>query len=101
MRIVTGINQLGVHTNAIGRALDTTFEQMNDAELLSDLAQVPRGSTLVLHDTRTADHLQVGDLRQVSEYFVLHTIGEIGVLLLVAEIFERQYGDAFFGNRSN
>ncbi len=42
-----------------------------------------------------ADHFQVGDLCQVRQDLVLHAIGEEGVGLFFAQIFEREHGDAF------
>src|SRR5438477_385874 len=101
MRVIACIDQLRINAHAIGCALHAALEHMRHSKLFADFAQIAFYAALIMHHARAADHLQVGDLRQVSEYFVLHTIGEIGVLLLVAEILERQYRDAFLGNRSN
>ena len=73
---------------------------MRDAKLLGDLAQIACRRVLVLHHTRAADHFQIGDLGKIRQDFVLHSPGEIGVLFVVAQIFEGQYRDAFFRNRS-
>src|SRR5437762_1962345 len=100
MRVIACIDQLRINAHAIGCALHAALEHMRHSKLFADFAQIAFYAALIMHHARAADHLQVGDLRQVSEYFVLHTIGEIGVLLLVAEVFERQYRDAFLGNRS-
>ena len=39
--------------------------------------------------------LKIRNLGQVRQNIVLHAIGEVGVLLIVAEIFKRKHGDAF------
>ena len=43
MRIGAGVDQLRVHPHLPAGALHAAFEQMRDAELLADLAQVARG----------------------------------------------------------
>ena len=91
------IDQLRVDAHAIARALNASFHDMRDTKLLADLAQISRGSAFVLHHRSAADHFQIGDLRQVGENFVLHAIGEIGVVFVVAEVFKRQHSDAFVG----
>jgi hypothetical protein len=40
---------LSVNAHPIARSLDASFHYMCNTELLADLAQVARGSTLVLH----------------------------------------------------
>ena len=40
MRVGPRIDQLRVHPHLVGRPLHTAFEQMRDAELLPDLAQI-------------------------------------------------------------
>ena len=99
MCVIARIDQLRVHAHTIAHALHTAFHQMRDPELLRDLAQVARDSSLVLHHRSAADHFQVGDLGEVSQNFVLHAVGKKGVRLFFAEIFERQNGDAFFRKR--
>jgi len=43
------------------------------------------GARLVLAHTGVADHLQIGDLREVSKDLVLDSIGEVGVVLVFAQ----------------
>ena len=93
MRVGAGIDQLRVHPHFVGRALHTAFDNMRHAELLTDLAQIARRAALVLHHRGAADHLQVRDLRQVGQDFVLHAIGEEGVLRVAAQVFKWQHCD--------
>src|SRR5205807_5584837 len=69
------------------------FQNVRDLQHLSDLLEVTRRAA-VLHHTRPAHHLQISHLGEVGEDFVLHAIGEEGVGLVVALVFERQNGDA-------
>jgi hypothetical protein len=71
---------------------------MGHTQLLSNLAQIARDPALVLHHGTAADYFQVGNLGQISQDFVLHSVGEILVLLFVAQIFKGQHSDAFFGH---
>jgi hypothetical protein len=48
--VSTGVDQLRVHAHFAAGALHTAFEQVRDAELLRDLAQVSHDSGFVLHD---------------------------------------------------
>jgi hypothetical protein len=96
VRVVAGVDQLRDHAHPVGRALDAAFHDMRDSELLSDLAQVALRSRLVLHYRRATDHPQVGDLRQIAQNLILHTIGEKLVVGIAAEVFKRQHGDALF-----
>jgi hypothetical protein len=68
---------------------------MGDAKLLPDLPQIARDSALILHNARTAYDFQVSDLRQVHEDFVLHPIGEVGILFVAAKVLKGQDSDAF------
>ena len=60
------IDQLGVDADTIGRALDTSFEEMRDTKSLADLTQVALDSGLVLHNRSAADDLQVCDSGEVG-----------------------------------
>src|SRR5712692_371015 len=71
---------------------------MSDAELLTDLAQVALPASFILHDRSAADHFQVRDLCQVGQNFVLHAVGEIGVLLFIAQVVEWKHSNALRGD---
>ena len=51
-----------------------------------------------MHHAYSADYLQIGNLRQVRQDFVLHAVSEIGVRFFFTKIFKRQHSDALFGN---
>ena len=90
-----GIDQLRVDAHAIARALNASFYHIRDSQLLRDLAQIACNSALILQNGGSADDFQVCDLRQVREDFVLHPIGEGGILFVAAKILKRQDRDAF------
>ena len=95
MRVVARVDQLHVHPNSPGRALDTSFNHMRNTQSVRDLAKVAFQPALVFHHARSADDFQVGDLGEIGEDFVLHTAGEECVFFVLAEIFKRQDGDRF------
>src|SRR5262245_53133467 len=92
--IAACINQLCVNTHTVTRALDASFYYMRDSELLTDLAQITRSSTLVMHYRRAPDHFQVRDPGQISQEVILDAISKIGVIWIGAEIFKRQHCNA-------
>ncbi len=68
------------------------LDDMADTELPADLRELLR--LAAVGQRRSArDHLQVSDLREPCDDLVLHAIGEIGVRLVLAEVFERQHCD--------
>src|SRR5205085_8604106 len=75
-----------------------TLEKMYHAELSSNFAEIAPRLALVLHHAGTADDLEVGDLGQIRQDFVLHSVGEKGVVWIAAQIVERQDSDAFLRN---
>ena len=95
MRVLARIDQLRADPHFVGRALHAAFDDMRDAELLADLAQIARRAGLVLHHARAADHFQIGDLREVGQNLVLHPIGEKDVLFVAAQVFEGKHSDDF------
>jgi hypothetical protein len=78
------INQPCVNTDAVARALDTAFHDVGDAKLPADLGQIARDSAPVMFRRGAADYLQVRDLGEVGQDFVLHAVCEVSVLLIVA-----------------
>src|SRR5260370_9927442 len=99
MRVCLGINQLCAHAYTVPCSLHAPFEYVRDTELACDLAKVACCRILVLHHARATDNLEVGDLSEVGKNFVLDTVGEEGIGLFLALVFERQHADGFFGNR--
>ena len=94
------LDQLRVHPHFPARPLHAAFEEVRDAQLLADLAQVATGRLAILHHARAANDLQVGDLSQIGQDFILHAIGEKSVLLVAAQVFEGQDSDGFFRDRN-
>src|SRR5439155_12460445 len=76
MRIVACVDELCAHSNSPARALDTAFDHMRNTQGFRDLTQVALRTALVFHHTRTADYLQVGNLGQIGQDFVLHATGK-------------------------
>ena len=95
MRVVAGVDQLGVYPHFVGRALHTALDDMCHTELLTDFAQIARRAAFVLHDARAADHFEIRDLCEVGQDLVLDAFGEEGVRFFFAQIFERKDRDAF------
>src|SRR5712691_4504252 len=98
MRVCAGINQLRVDTNPATGALDCTFKDVSDTEYFADFAQVALDDVFVLHHRRAADHFEVGHFREIGEDLVLDTVGEVGILFVVAKILKRKDSDAFIWN---
>src|SRR5437016_13978765 len=101
MNILSRVEQLRADAHAVARALHLAFDDVGNAKLVRDLAKITCSAALVLHHACPADDFQLGHLRQISENLILHTIREIGVLLLLAQILKRQHSDAFVWRRLN
>ncbi len=84
MPVGSRIDQLRVDAHAIARALNASFHDMRDAELLANLAQVAREPRSCIALRGAADHFQIRDLGQISQDFILHAICEISVLFFLA-----------------
>src|SRR5262245_2792109 len=69
------------------RFLDAAFEDMFDVQFLGDLTQII-GSALVFLSRGARDNLQVSDLREPGQNFVLDAVGEVGVRFFIAQILE-------------
>ena len=98
MGIGAGVDELGIDPDAIVDSLDTAFQDVGDAQLLPDLAQVAFPNSLVLHHAGAADHFEVRDFRQIGEDLILDAIGKEGGLLIRAQVFEGEDCDAFRGS---
>src|ERR1700720_1455551 len=98
MRIGAGIDQLGTDTNSASGALHRTFEDVSDPKRFADFTKVALDEVFVLHHRSAADHFEIGHFRGISQYLVLNTVGKVGVLFVVAEIFKRKDSDAFSRN---
>ena len=94
MGISDRIDQLHIDPHLVVRLLHTAFENVHHPKLLRDFAQIRRHSFEPL-GRRPRDHLQVGDLRESGEYFILHTFREKRISFFFAQIIEWQYRDRF------
>ncbi len=99
MGLCPRLDQLRFDAQVVAFPLHAAFEEMGDPEFLADLARVARFAGLVETGRGAADHFQVGDSGQIGENFFLHAGGEVGVVRVLTQVFERQDGDAFFGRR--
>src|SRR5215472_15422719 len=86
MGISHGINQLNIDAHLVVSLLNASLENVPDAELLRDVAQIWR---------RALESLQLGHLRQPGENLVLNAFGEIRVIGITTKIIEWQHGDRF------
>ena len=93
LSVSSGVDQSSVHPHLAAGALHTTFKQMRHAERLADFAQVAGDTAFVLHCRRPANDFQIGDPSEIGQDFVLHAIGEEGVLLVYAQILEGKNRD--------
>src|SRR5205814_4082898 len=98
MTISAGINELGTDADSPAGALDRAFKNVSDTECFADFPEVALDAVFVLHHGGAADDFEVGHFREIGQDLVLNTIGEVGVLFVVAEIFKRKDSDAFIRN---
>src|SRR6202011_3910105 len=91
-------NQLRADAKTVRHALDAAFEYISNAELAGYLGKFSRGIISILHHACSADHFNPGDFREVGQDFVLDSIREKRIRLVVAQVFEGQDGNALFRN---
>src|ERR1041385_3434992 len=82
------------------RSADAAFDHVANAQLLRDFLEVAPRAALILHRRCAADHFHILDFGEVREQLVLYAIREKRVLLIFAQILQRQHGDAFVGWRA-
>ena len=92
MRIVVGPDQLHIDVHAIAGLLHTAFEHIGHVQLARDLRQIFR-SAAVARGGRARDHAQPADSRERGDNFILNTLRKKRVLLVGAEILERQHSN--------
>src|SRR5205823_6782877 len=76
MFVSPSVDQLRVHTHFAARTLDASFQDVSNAKLLRDLAQIPWIAGFVDHHRRVTNHFQIGYLGEISQNLVLDTISE-------------------------
>ena len=85
----SGLSQPGRNAHGFARLAHTSFDQMGDAELLSDLL---RGGILTFkrEGRSPCRHPQAGNFLQHGEQFLTDPIGKILASLVIAEVRERE-----------
>src|SRR2546430_10453822 len=86
MGVAARVDQLSVHMKPCSGLTHATFQHVRHPKRITDLARIPLAA--ILHETGATDHLEVGYLRQLGQNVVLDTVGEGGILFVVAQIFK-------------
>ena len=85
MVVARYIDQLHVDPNAAARFLHASLEHVGNAELAADFRQILRPAAIAL-GRGPRDHLQIADLGQPGQNFVLDTVGKIRVSFSVLRL---------------
>src|SRR6266513_1184056 len=94
MRVILGLNELDVDMHAIAHLLYAAFENVRNTQVPRDLGQIFRRA-FVMRRRSARDYSQAADLGKGSDNFILNALREECVLLIRAQIVERQNRDAF------
>src|SRR5438552_1840820 len=95
MGVGASVDQLRIDMKPAAGLACATLQHVRYAKRVSDLAGILFAT--ILHNTRAADHLEIGNFRQLGQNVVLETIGKIGVLRILIETLKRQHSNAPFG----
>ena len=95
MGIIGCFDQLHVHAHGVAALLHASFQDVGDAKLPGDLGQIFRRAFVMLRGC-ARDHLQIRDLGQARQNFLLDAVGKVGVGFVFAPVFKRKHRDAFF-----
>jgi hypothetical protein len=82
MRVIQRIDQLHIDAHLIGRLLHAALQDIRDPQLFGDFAQIIRRALIFLGG-RSRDDLEIANLGQARQNFVLHAFAEISVLRIV------------------
>ena len=100
-----GVNKLDIHPDAIGRALDASFEHVADVELASDLFEIER-LVLVTESGVSSDHPHPAHLRKIGGQALGDAVDKIVLPGIAPDVGEGQNHDrqarrrGFFGVRA-
>src|SRR5215472_8418664 len=97
LQSVVHVDQLHVDAHLIAGLLQTPFENMCHSECLPNFLQIEIAA-LELESRSPCRHFQTRNLRESVKYFLRNSITKVSRALIVAQVFERQYRNAFFGN---
>src|SRR5438105_9199632 len=98
MAVGSSINQLCGHAYFAAGTPDAAFEDVSNAKRASDFAQITLRASGVTHDAGARNDLEVCHFGQSCKNVILHPIGKECVLVIRAEVIERQHGDALLGD---
>ena len=92
MRVGPRVDQLGVQMNPgpVLRTLPSSTSETRSASPIS--TNIPRAA--IFHHARAADHLEIGNFRQLGQNIVLDAIGKKSVLFVRRSDFQREHGDS-------
>ena len=93
MLVGGGTDQLDIDVHGIGDLLYAALKDVGRAQLFADVAQIIRRALIFLR-RRARDYFEGSNLRQARQNFVLNTLGKISIRFVVAQIIERQNGNA-------
>ena len=87
MRIRARVDQLGVYVEPGTSLTHATLQHVRDLKRIANLASIVL--TAILHHAGAADDLEIGNVCQLGQNVVLHTISKKRVLSIVAEVLKR------------
>jgi hypothetical protein len=88
MGIIGCLDQLDVHAHGVAALLHASFQNVGDPKLLGDFGQVFRRAFVLLRRS-ARDHLQIRDLGQAGQDFLLNAVGKVRVRFVLTPVFER------------
>src|SRR6266403_465843 len=94
MRVGLRLNELDVNVHAVACLLHAAFENIRNTQVSRDLGQIFRRA-FVMRRRSARDYSQPADLGKGGDNFILNALREKCVLLVRAQIVERQNRDAF------
>src|SRR5215469_14897789 len=92
MRSARRVEELRGNPYAVANAAQAAFENIAHTEFASDLADVD-GAALISEARIARDHKEPLDARQASDDFLDHSVGQIFLFRITAQISERQDRD--------
>ncbi len=92
MGIAGAVDQLDIDADAFAGPLHCAFEDHRDAELFGDFGNLLCRAGVAEHG-RSRDDPERGNLRELRQEIVMHTLGEKRVFFARAPVVERQHGD--------
>src|SRR6516164_6995675 len=95
MRSARRVEELRGNPYAVANAAHAAFENIAHTKFASDLADVD-GAALIGEARIARDHKEPLDARQASDDFLDHSVGQIFLFRITAQIGERQHSDRGF-----